>query len=201
MARKLKTYQTSLGFFEQAIAAPSMKAALEAWGADSNLFHQGVAKESHDPDVIAATMAKPGVVLKRPVGSDGPFGEHAELPKNLGQDGGKKAARKPAKARKSSAQPDKAAERKAAQAYERERRRREREEAREEAARQKEQARRQEAVDKAQAALDKAEEEHAKRAAAMRAEIEAIETKLKAEDADWDEEEGRLKAALRRARP
>src|ERR1700742_2306738 len=56
MARKLKTYQTSLGFFEQAIAAPSMKAALEAWGADSNLFHQGAAKESADPDVIAATM-------------------------------------------------------------------------------------------------------------------------------------------------
>jgi hypothetical protein len=201
MARKLKTYQTSLGFFEQAIAAPSMKAALEAWGADSNLFHQGVAKESHDPDVIAATMAKPGVVLRRPVGSDGRFGEHAELPKNLGQDGEKKAARKPpAKARKSSAQPDEASDRKAAQAYERERRRREREEAREEAARQKERARRREAVDKAQAALDKAEEEHAKRAAAMRAEIEAIETKLKAEDADWDEEEGRLKAALRRAR-
>ena len=43
---KLKTYQTSLGFFEQAIAAPSMKAALEAWGADSNLFHQGAAKEA-----------------------------------------------------------------------------------------------------------------------------------------------------------
>jgi hypothetical protein len=41
MARKLKTYQTSLGFFDLAIAAPSMKAALEAWGADSNLFHQG----------------------------------------------------------------------------------------------------------------------------------------------------------------
>src|SRR3981081_1666877 len=60
MARKLKTYQTSLGFFDLAMAAPSMKAALEAWGADSNLFHQGAAKESHDPDVIAATMAKPG---------------------------------------------------------------------------------------------------------------------------------------------
>jgi hypothetical protein len=74
MARKLKSYQTSLGFFEQAIAAPSMKAALEAWGADSNLFHQGAAKESTDPEVIAATMKKPGVVLKRPVGSDGPFG-------------------------------------------------------------------------------------------------------------------------------
>ena len=72
MARKLKTYQTSLGFFDQAIAAPSMKAALEAWGADSNLFHQGAAKETDDPDVVAATMAKPGVVLKRPAGSTGP---------------------------------------------------------------------------------------------------------------------------------
>lgn len=63
MARKLRIYQTSLGFFDLAMAAPSMKAALEAWGADSNLFHQGAAKESHDPDIIAATMAKPGVVL------------------------------------------------------------------------------------------------------------------------------------------
>ena len=61
MARKLKTYQTSLGFFDLAVAAPSMKAALEAWGADSNLFHQGAAKQSEDPDVIAATMAAPGV--------------------------------------------------------------------------------------------------------------------------------------------
>jgi hypothetical protein len=201
MAKKLKTYETSLGFFDLAIAAPSMKAALEAWGADSNLFHQGAAKQSDDPDVVAATMAKPGVVLKRPVGSDGPFGEHAALPKNLGQDGRKKPAHKPsAKAKKSAAQPDKAADRKAAQAYERERQRREREEAKEEAARQKERERRQQAIDKAQTALEKAEQEHARRAAALRAEIEAIEKKLKAEDADWDEEEGRLKAALRRTR-
>ncbi len=80
MARKLKTYQTSLGFFDLAIAAPSMKAALQAWGADSNLFHQGAAKESDDPAVIAATLKEPGVVLRRPVGSDGSFGERAELP-------------------------------------------------------------------------------------------------------------------------
>ena len=44
MARKLKTFQTSVGFYDLAIAAPSMKAALEAWGAGSNLFHQGVAR-------------------------------------------------------------------------------------------------------------------------------------------------------------
>jgi hypothetical protein len=72
MAKKLKTYETSLGFFDLAIAAPSMKAALAAWGADSNLFHQGAAKQSEDPDVVTATMAKPGVVLKRPVGSSVP---------------------------------------------------------------------------------------------------------------------------------
>src|SRR3954468_20305651 len=96
MTKRLKTYETSLGFFDLAIAAPSMKAALDAWGADSNLFHQGAAKQSEDPDVVAATMAKPGVVLKRPVGSNGPFKEHAELPLNLAGDGvAKKAARKP----------------------------------------------------------------------------------------------------------
>src|ERR1700675_2975821 len=96
MARKLKNYQTSLGFFDQAIAAPSMKAALEAWGADSKLFHQGAAKESDDPDVIAATMAKPGVVLRRPVGSTGSFSEHARLPTDLGDTGkSTKTARKP----------------------------------------------------------------------------------------------------------
>src|ERR1700716_1817846 len=86
MARKLRTYQTSLGFFDLAIAAPSMKSALEAWGADSNLFHQGAAKESEDPDVVAAAMSKPGVILRRPVGSDGPFTEHAELPAYLSGD-------------------------------------------------------------------------------------------------------------------
>ena len=83
MAKKLKVFQRSLGFFDLAIAAPSMKAALEPWGADTNLFHQGVACERRDPDIVTATMEKPGVVLRRPVGSDGPFGEHAELPTRL----------------------------------------------------------------------------------------------------------------------
>ena len=53
-----------------------MKAALEAWGAASNLFHQRAAKESKNPDIIAAIIAKPGVVLKRPVGAAGPFRQH-----------------------------------------------------------------------------------------------------------------------------
>src|ERR1700704_2049384 len=197
MARKLKTYQTSLGFFDQAIAAPSMKAALEAWGADSNLFHQGAAKESDDPDVIAAAMAKPGVVLRRPVGSDGSFGERAELPTTLGGSGPRKATRKSkgSQAKQLASRPvDKAAERKATVSFEKEQKRRERERASEEAARQKEGERRQEAVDKAQAALEKAEQEHAKRASAIQAEVEALEKKSQTEEARWDKEKERLEA-------
>src|SRR5207247_11138511 len=182
-----KTYQTSLGFFDLAMAAPSMKAALEAWGADSNLFHQGAAKESYDPDVIAATMAKPGVVLRRPVGTDRPFSEHAELPTDLGGGAPAKGARK-SKGPTASRSVDKVAERKAAFDYERERRSRELERAKEEAARQKDRERRQQAVDKAQAALDKAEQNHAKRAAAIQAEVEALEKRSQTEEARWDKE-------------
>jgi hypothetical protein len=204
MARKLKTYQTSLGFFDQAIAAPSMKAALEAWGADSNLFHQGAAVESDDPEVVAATMAKPGVVLKRPVGSNGPFGEHAALPTGLGD--GDKAAKtsgqpKGGIPKKASSRPvDKAAERKAALAFEREQRRRDREREKEEAARDKERERRRQAMEKAQVALDQAERAHAGRVAGIQAEAEAVEKRSRDEEARWDEERERLKALLRRAR-
>jgi hypothetical protein len=100
MARMLKTYEASLGFYDLAIAAPSMKAALQAWGASSNLFHQSVAKESADPDVIAAAIAKPGVVLRRPVGSERPFTEHADLPTHLGDDGRYRPAEARRKAKK-----------------------------------------------------------------------------------------------------
>lgn len=199
MARKLKTYQTSLGFFDQAIAAPPMKAAFEAWGAESNLFHQGAAKQSDDPNVIAAAMAKPGVVLKRPVGSNGPFGEHSDLPASLGGGGKpiKAAGSKPKKG--SGRQIDKAAEPKAALAYECEQARRKGVQAREEAARQKERVSRQHAIDEAQSALDEAERKHADRASAFRAEAEALDKKSQAEDARWEKEKERLAAALRRA--
>jgi hypothetical protein len=202
MARKLKTYQTSLGFFDQAIAAPSMKAALEAWGADSNLFHQGAAKESDDPDVIAATMAKPGIVLKRPVGSSGPFGEHAGLTTGLVR-GAKPAGttRKPLARKPKTARPaDKAAERKAALAYEREENRRDRERARQEAAAKKEKERRQVAIDRAQRTFDAAELEHEETVAAIDAEREAVEKKARTEDARWAKARDRLREALKRAR-
>ena len=181
MARKLKTFQTSLGFYDLAVAAPSMKAALEAWGAGSNLFHQGIARETDDPDMVAATMGKPGVVLKRPAGSNGRFAEHSELPTELNDTSKpKKAApnsrRKPKKT--SSSPVDKATERKAALAYEREQKRRDRERAKSEAVRQKERERRQRAVDEAQAALDEAQGKHEKKTAAVQAEVEALREEL-----------------------
>src|SRR5580692_168683 len=93
MARKLKTYVTSLGFFDLAVAAPSMKAALEAWGSERNLFHQGFAEETDHPMIVAATMANPGAVLKRPVGSKGLFSERSEFPKSLPTHRPKEAAK------------------------------------------------------------------------------------------------------------
>ena len=202
MARKLKTYQTSLGFFDLAVAAPSMKAALEAWGADSNLFHQGAAMQSEEPDVIKATMAAPGVVLKRPVGSGGPFKEHAELPTDLAGDRSKKAGRKSAgqPQKPSKRSHDEAADRKAALAFEEEQKRRERERAKEETARQKERERRQHAVDKAQGAFDAARRKHENIAADIQQQLEALEEKARAEEARWRKEKVRLEASLQRAR-
>ena len=204
MIRKLKTYVTSLGFFDQAIAAPSMKAALEAWGADSNLFHQGVAKQSDDPDVIAATMAAPGVVLKRPIGSSGPFKVHAELPSDLAREAGperKKAGKSAIRKKKPPKRADdKAADRKAAIAFENEQKRRERERAKEEVVLQKERKRRQAAVEKAQSALDTARRKHEVTVAEIQSEVQALEKRSEAEEERWAKEQARLEDALRRAR-
>jgi hypothetical protein len=202
MARKLKTFQTSIGFYDLAIAAPSMKAALEAWGAGSNLFHQGVAKEADDPDVIAATMSKPGVVLKRPAGSNGRFAEHSSLPSDLGsgENAARREKRRPKPAKRAAPEISGGDARKAAADFEKEQKRREAERRREEVARQRDRERREKARAKAQAALDEAEREHAERAAAIQAEAEALDKRSRAEGDRWEKERERLQAALRRAR-
>jgi hypothetical protein len=198
MPRKLKTYQTSIGFYDFAIAAPSMKAALEAWGAGSNLFHQGIAKETDDPDVVAATMAKPGVVLRRPAGSSGGFAEHAELPTELNADKGH-GKRRPSKKRPPAAISESDA-RKAALSFEREQKRREAERRREEAASARARERREKAAAKAEAALDQARREHEAKAQAIEAEREAVEQRASAEEKRWHQLKGRLEAELRKAR-
>ncbi|WP_445221985.1 cell envelope biogenesis protein TolA [Bradyrhizobium sp. Pa8] len=212
LKRKLKTYQTSLGFYDQAVAAPSMKSALEAWGASSNLFHQGAAKETDDPDIVAATMASPGVVLRRPVGSDGPFTESAELPTDLVDGEAKRKPKSKSKSKSESKQrPAKGATkqsrkiddqdaRKAAAAFEKEERRRDAERRKEEAARAKERVRRDKAVATAQAALDAARREHDAKAEAIEAERAALDERAEAEQGRWDKQRMKLQEALRRAR-
>lgn len=200
MPRKLKTYQTSLGFYDLAIAAPSMKAALDAWGAGSNLFHQGFAKEIDDPDVVAATMAKPGVVLRRPAGSSGRFAEHSKLP-DLDDEASapKKKARRPEPKRRAAQKvSDEDAIRSAAE-FERERKRRDAERRKEEAALEKERAKREKLTAKARAALDAGQREHDQRSEALGAERDAIDKRIETEDTRWRGERERLTAALRRA--
>ncbi|WLA69371.1 cell envelope biogenesis protein TolA [Bradyrhizobium diazoefficiens] len=198
MPRKLRTFQTSLGFYDLAVAVPSMKAALEAWGAGSNLFHQGFAKETSDPDVLAVTMLKPGVVLKRPAGSSGRFAEHAELPSDIrsGEGGAKREKRRLKPAKKIGEREA----RKAAVAFEKEQERQKAQRRREEAAREKERERREKATAKAQSALDAAERQHADKAESIRSGIEALEKQAQVEEDRWEKERERLRAALRKAR-
>jgi hypothetical protein len=202
MPRRLKTYQTSLGFFDLAIAAPSMAAALRAWGSDTNLFQQGFAKETDDPATVAATLAKPGVVLRRPVGSDGAFSERAELPKALPVDKAKERAAKPRRAptRGPAARKVDQAAREAALALERERQRRDRERRKEEIAREKERKRREQAIAKAEAALEEARRDHEAKVEEFERDRAALDRRSQAEDARWEQQKETLETALRRAR-
>ncbi len=200
MARPLKTYQTSAGFFDLAVAAPSMKAALEAWGSRANLFHQGFARETHDKDVVAATMAKPGVVLRRPVGSKGAFREDPALPRDLPT--AKPAARARAKKAEKAPPPpaiDEEDARKSRVSFERERQRREKARLKEEREQEHALARRERAIAKAQAALDKARTRHERRRAAIDEDRAALERRERTEDARWGKQRATLEAALRLA--
>ena len=201
MPRKLKPWQTSLGFFDLAVAAPSMKAALEAWASKANLFHQGFAKETNDPEIIAATMARPGVVLRRAVGSNANFSEHAKLPKDLptGEVNGTRAPKSPAGPPPRRLD-DKAA-RDAAVAYAREQKRRDAERRKQEAAAQEaESKRRGQAIAKAEAGLEEAKRTHDTRTEEIATARSALDRQSEAEEARWDQQRAKLEAALKQAR-
>ena len=77
--RRLKVFRTAIGFHDAYVAAPSRKAALDAWGSDRDLFRMGAAEEVTDKALIRAALARPGEVIKRERGSTA---EHvAALPK------------------------------------------------------------------------------------------------------------------------
>jgi len=76
---KLKVFTTQMGFYDLAVAASSQAKALEAWGVHQNLFAQGMAHVTTDGALVDAALARPNVVLRRPVGSKEPFSEHASV--------------------------------------------------------------------------------------------------------------------------
>jgi len=212
MPRKLKTFITNIGFFEMALAAPSMKAALEAWGMGHNAFQHGFAKQTDDPKIVAATMAKPGVVLRRAVGTKGAFTEQAELPKDLWKLQAPKAepvrpkAKAPAKQRakaKASDPADDKKDRAAILSFEKAKQRRdaarEKEQAEANAKRAKEHARIEQALVKAEDALDRAKARHEEIVAVIAADQEKLDRRAAAEKKRWDAERTKLEDARERA--
>ena len=202
---KLKTYITNLGFFELAIAAPSMKAALEAWGMSHNAFQHGLAKQTDDPAIVATTTARPGVVLKRAVGTSGAFKEDAELPDALPNIRPpartsatiKTSIKAPAK-RKESPKPERS--RAAILSFEKARRAREKARAKEEAKLAKQRSERQRATDKAEAALEEARQAHERAIAAIEQEQEKLNRKSEKENTRWEAQRKNLAQAVERAR-
>ena len=67
--QKLKVFVTPIGFHDAYVAAPSQKAALEAWGADSNICAAGIAEQVTDPKLMEEPLANPGKVIKKVRGS------------------------------------------------------------------------------------------------------------------------------------
>lgn len=184
-----------MGFFDLAIAAPSMKAALEAWGSKNNLFHQGFAHEVDDIDVVSATMARPGVVLKRPVGSNAPFREHAGLPASLASKKHRTRKTPEVSPRPRRALDDRAVQ-EAAKEYEREERKRDRERAKLEA----ERRRRERAISKIEAQREKAKRGHENRLREMETERAALDRRFEAEELRWKKQMEKFQNELKRSR-
>ena len=80
MARQPKVFSTPAGFFNAVVAAPSQKAALEAWGIHDNVFANGQATVVTDPDLIARALETPGQIVRVPIGSDEAILEGAKPP-------------------------------------------------------------------------------------------------------------------------
>jgi colicin import membrane protein len=211
MARKLKVYRTSAGgFFELAVAAPSMKAAAEAWGSDPDIFSRGYAEQTDDPKVVEAAMASPGVVLRRPVGSHGEFSERAALPK-VPEDHRERSEPRPDRAaskRESRSEDNEKAKQAAAREREQQKQaleRQQREEAererhrREDAERERARKQRERMIAKANAALEKARARHDDALKALTKRREELEADEAREQERWEAEQHRHRDAIRQA--
>jgi hypothetical protein len=94
MAPRLKVFVTSDGLTDYAVAASSKAKALAAWGSHQDLFKTGLARETEDPELVAAATAQPGEVLRRPAGTRGELAKLKPAKKAAAKAGPSKAALK-----------------------------------------------------------------------------------------------------------
>jgi hypothetical protein len=95
VAPRLKVFAMSDGLTDYVVAATSKAKALAAWGVRQDLFKEGLASETDDPELASAAAARPGEVLRRPAATRG---ELARLkpakPPSTSQQGPSRAALK-----------------------------------------------------------------------------------------------------------
>ena len=75
---KLKLFKTVIGFHDAYVAGPSQKAALEAWGASTDLFSAGLAERIDDSGVCEAAFDKPGSIVTAKRGTTKEWTERAK---------------------------------------------------------------------------------------------------------------------------
>lgn len=204
MVRRLKAYITTLGFFELAVAAPSMKAALEAWGVRHNLFQRGEARETDDPKVVAATMARPGIVLKRIVGTNGDYVDSPSVPPTFRAGRLSKARPISAKSvryqRKHSAPKEEKRQSAAIIQFDKERARGLRQRQREQKDRVLQEARKARRAaqhkKRLEAKLGRAQKDHEKRLASLERKRQSVEAQIRSENDRWTKTEKELDAEI-----
>ena len=69
MAPRLKVFVTSDGLTDYVVATSSKVKAIAAWGSHQDLFKTGLARQTDDPELVAAATAQPDEVLRRPAGT------------------------------------------------------------------------------------------------------------------------------------
>ncbi len=107
MARtpQLKVFRMPIGFHDAYVAAPSQKAAAEAWGTDTSVFARKEAELVTEPELTKEPLSRPGEVIKRLRGTEAE--QIAALGSSEGPSSGKRA--KPAKPPKPKPRPSRAA--------------------------------------------------------------------------------------------
>ena len=185
-AKKLKVYRTAIGFHDAYVAAPSQKAALEAWGSDTNLFARGAAELVTDPALTKAPLERPGEVIKVSRGGAAEQIRALGEAHRSGTSMGTRGKPAPKAKRRDAANDDVADEPDAAPAKPKKAKRGPRPS--------------RAAVDKAERALERAESKHREQVAALKAEEEAIAQRRRKLEAGHRAEHERLEQRVETAR-